>query len=89
VDIDGTAYPTHYIQDIFDRCGPIDDFQILVREGRAVEFRLVAGPEQWEQIAAAVRRNFPGVPLRRIRADELVFVGVRGKFSYLLREEAA
>ncbi len=86
VEIDGTSYPTHYIQDIFDRCGEISDFQILVRDGKAAEFRLVAAPTHWDGIAAAVRENFPTVPARRIDAEDLVFVGVRGKFSYLLRE---
>lgn len=86
VDIDGTSYPTHYMQDILDRCGNISDFQIVVRDGKAVEFRLVADPAQWEAIAAAVRAHFPTVPVRRIDAADLVFVGVRGKFSYLLRE---
>ena len=86
VVIDGTSYPTHYIQDIFDRCGEIADFQIPVRDGRAVEFRLVVDPTRWDAVSAAVRENFPTVPVRRINAEDLVFVGVRGKFSYLLRE---
>jgi len=86
VEIDGQVYPTHYIQDIFDRCGPITDFQILVREGRAQEFRLVADEAAWEGIRHAVSANFPSVPTRRINPEDLVFVGERGKFSYLLRE---
>lgn len=86
VDIDGIQCPTHYIQDILDRCGDIADFQILVRDGRAVELRLVTPAGDWEDVSARVRAQFPSLPLRRIEADELVFVGVRGKFSYLLRE---
>lgn len=86
VEIDGTIYPTHYIQDILDRCGNISDFQIPVKQGRAMELRLVAAPENWGEISARVRENFPSLPLRRIEAKDLVFVGVRGKFSYLLRE---
>jgi hypothetical protein len=42
----------------------------------------------WEGTAAAVRACFPTVPLRRIEPEELVFTGIRGKFSYLLRETA-
>ena len=86
MEIDGTIYPTHYIQDILDRCGNISDFQIPVKQGRAMELRLVAAPENWGEISARVRENFPSLPLRRIEAKDLVFVGVRGKFSYLLRE---
>lgn len=88
VEIEGMSYPTHHIQDILDRCGAISDFQILVRNGKAAELRLVTEESAWEKIAAAVKANFPSVPLRRITAKELVFVGVRGKFSYLLREQA-
>jgi phenylacetate-CoA ligase len=88
VEIDGTVYPTHYVQDILDRCGPVSDFQIVARAGKAEDLRLVSPPESWEAVERSVRAHFPHVPLRRITPEELVFVGVRGKFSYLLREEA-
>jgi phenylacetate-CoA ligase len=88
VEIGGIEYPTHYIQDILGRCGPIEDFQILARKGKAEELRLVTPAEAWEGIAQAVQANFPVLRLRRISSAELVFVGVRGKFSYILREEA-
>lgn len=88
VVIDGTAYPTHYVQDILDRCGPISDFQIALKGEEAKEFRLVVSPRHWDAVKAAARESFPSVPLQRIEPDELVFVGIRGKFSYLLREDA-
>ena len=88
VSIDGQSYPTHYIQDIFDRCGDIIDFQIAVKDGVAQEFRLVTPERQWPEIEAAVRKNFPSIPARRIEPQELVFHGVRGKFSYIVREDA-
>lgn len=89
VMIDGVQYPTHYIQDILDCCGPIDDFQILVApDGQARELRIVAAPEAWEAIRARVAENLPGLPARRIDMDGLVFTGIRGKFSYILREAA-
>lgn len=88
VEIEGVAYPTHYIQDILDRCGDISDFQLLVRGGRPLELRLVTRPENWEDVRSRVQANFPSLPLRRIEAGELVFVGARGKFSYLLRDGA-
>jgi phenylacetate-CoA ligase len=88
VEIDGELYPTHYLQDIFDRCGKIEDFQVAVKGGKATEFRLVVEPERWEETSAAVKVNFPTTPLRRIALENLVFVGIRGKFSYLLREGA-
>ena len=84
VVVDGTRYPTHFMQDILDRCGDIQDFQIAVKDGQAVELRLVTAPDQWENIASAVRGNFPTLPLRRITPDELVFVGRRGKFRYIV-----
>lgn len=85
VIVDGQSYPTHYIQDIFDRCGDIIDFQIAVRDGVAQEFRLVTPERQWPEIEAAVHKNFPTVATRRIEPQELVFHGVRGKFSYIVR----
>ncbi|MDR1396729.1 MAG: hypothetical protein LBJ14_03235 [Desulfarculales bacterium] len=88
VAINGTDYPTHYVQDLLDRCGPVADFQIAVKDETALELRLVVPPEGWEGVAAAVREYFPSLPLRRIDPNELVFTGIRGKFSYLVREEA-
>ena len=89
VIIDEKKYPTHFIQDILDRCGDITDFQIAVdTNGKALEFRLVTPPEAWEGVSAAVQREFPSVPVRRIESSELVFVGIRGKFSYLVRVQA-
>ena len=84
--IDGKSYPTHFIQDILDRCGDITDFQIAVDpKGNVLEFRLVTPPEAWDVVLSAVRQEFPSVPVRRIEVTELVFVGIRGKFSYLVR----
>ncbi len=88
VTIGGTLYPTHYIQDILDRCGPIADFQILTKDNTAVEMRLVTPQEHWEFVQQAVANYFPSLPLKRIRPEDLVFVGIRGKFSYLVRENA-
>ena len=88
VNINGSNYPTHYVQDILDRCGPIDDFQILVANQIAKELRLVVNQEQWEQTQQAVKKQFPTLPLRRIDPEDLVFVGIRGKFSYIIRENA-
>ena len=82
VVIDGVAYPTHYVQDILDRCGPITDFQITVRDDVAQELRIVCAPEDWTGVAAAVSKNFPTIPLRRITMVELVLVGRREKFKY-------
>ena len=88
VEIGGTLFPTHYIQDMLDRCGVFDDFQILERGGKAAELRIVAEEKDWPGISAMVAERFPSLPVQRIDATELVFVGERGKFSYVLREAA-
>ncbi len=80
------SYPTHYIQDILDRCGPISDFQIVTKEGKATELRIVTAEEHWPQVEAAVTKYFPQLAKKRINAEELIFVGIRGKFTYILRE---
>lgn len=85
VEIAGIRYPTHYLQDILDRCGPIQDFQIAVNGVVAQELRLVCLQEQWNAVRAAVSTYFPALPLRRIESEELVFTGIRGKFSYIVR----
>ena len=84
--IDGTSYPIHYVQDILDRCWPISDFQIVVKDAIVQELRIVASEDHREQVTMAVHEFFPSLALRRIDAEDLVFVGVRGKFSYLIRE---
>lgn len=88
VMVNGQSYPTHYIQDILDRCGDIIDFQIVAKGSIARELRLVTPDDQWPAIEAAVKSTFPTVQIRRIKPQELVFHGVRGKFSYIVREEA-
>ena len=86
VVIEGQSYPTHYIQDILDRCGDIQDFQILVdRNAKIKELRLVARQQDWVAISQALQESFPTVPLRRIKQEDLIFVGSRGKFRYLIR----
>jgi phenylacetate-CoA ligase len=86
VIINDSSYPTHYIQDILDRCGPIEEFQIFAPEGKALEMRLVVEEEHWDEVCAKVQRNFPELAVRRISSKELVFAGSRGKFSYIVRE---
>lgn len=88
VNIDGTNYPTHFIQDILDRCGKIDDFQILVdKTGRAKELRLVTDERNWANINKKVRSYFPNLMAKRIDLKDIIFTGIRGKFSYLVREK--
>ena len=35
VEISGTSYPTHYVQDALDQCGAVADFQIIERGSRS------------------------------------------------------
>lgn len=85
VIIGGDTYPTHYVQDILDRCGPISDFQIVVKDSVAQELCLVCAQENWSSIFSAVTENFPTVPLRRICTEELVLTGRREKFRYVIK----
>lgn len=86
VTVDGTVYPTHFIQDILDRCGHIHDFQIVTRAGIAKEFRLVVNAADEVPIAEQVRKNFPTVPVKFISKAELVLSGWRDKFRYVIEE---
>ena len=87
VQLDGRQYPTHYIQDILDRCGDIRDFQIAVRNGVAQELRLVLPSNGRDAILAKVRKNFPTLPTRVIELADLMFSGWRGKFRYVINLE--
>jgi phenylacetate-CoA ligase len=87
IKIGGTSLPTHYIQDVLDRVGGIQEFQIEIREGKPV-FRLIAeagcDPETIRQ-----RLNpwwGSDVAIEFITGADLKLVGTRQKFRHLVAE---
>lgn len=91
VSIGNRRYPTHFIQDVLDRIGGIDEFQVEPRPGQPLLLRLVVGD--------ASRRPAVAQRIRQWWADDvavefagfggLARTGWRGKFRYVVERQAA
>lgn len=83
--LDGKSLPTHYVQDVLDRVGGIQQFQIEVVENTPI-FRIVAeaGADQ-----AAIAHRLTGwwkqeIKVEFIPSSELKLIGHRQKFRHLV-----
>lgn len=91
VPIGTRRYPTHYLQDLFDRIGGIDEFQLEPRPGQPLLLRLV--------VPDAARRDAVAQRIRQWWSDEVTIEfadfsglarsGWRGKFRYVVERQAA
>lgn len=91
VQIGQRRYPTHYLQDLFDRIGGIDEFQIEPRPEQPLLLRLV--------VPDAGRRELVAQQIRQWWTDEVAIEfadfsglarsGWRGKFRYVVERQAA
>jgi len=89
VTVGGVTYPTHFLQDVIDRYGYVENMQIAMRNGQVVEVRLVLStPSQGEYVLHEFARHFPGTPCRLIEAKDLVFSGWRKKYRYVVEMES-
>lgn len=88
VFIAGTPYPTHYLQDLLDRLGGIDEFQVVERPGRPLLLRLVVpNPDSRPCLEARLRAWWgEAVEPAFVALSELRRVGDRGKFRYKVAE---
>ena len=91
VPIAGRRYPTHYIQDLLDRIGGIDEFQVEPQEGRPLLMRLVVNDVgRRERIAASIRNWWAdAVEVEFVDFGGLLRSGWRGKFRYVVQHRAA
>ena len=86
VRIGAHSYPTHYLQDLLDRIGGIDEFQVEQRSSGSSLLRLVV-PDAAQRDAVSLRvRQWWGddVQLEFTDFDGLVRGGWRNKFRYLV-----
>ena len=88
VPINGVDYPTHYIQDLLDRIGGIEEFQILIRSDNSCLLSLVL--ESWGD-PVAIKSHVEGwweggVDIDFVGYEELIRVGWRDKFRYVVSE---
>lgn len=89
VPIGDSWYPTHFIQDLLDRIGNVDDFQIEIRRAAPLLLRLVVSRSDVQRRCREKIRQLWGsaVVLEFTDFDGLKRVGWRGKFSYLVADE--
>jgi phenylacetate-CoA ligase len=88
VEIEGRTYPTHFIKDILERIGGIDEFQIVQRECQP-ELTLKVVPNEGfcrERVETCVRDLFGNsLRLETSGFDELLRQGWRDKFRYMVK----
>lgn len=89
IRINGKPYPTHYLQDVLDRVGGLEEFQIVeTREGKQTLNIVLEDMSKQEAIRARMNELFgEGVTVAFVRMDDLVRVGWRDKFRYLIKEQ--
>jgi phenylacetate-CoA ligase len=90
VRIGDAHYPTHYIQDLLDRIGGIDEFQLEERTDGVLMLWLVA-PETSRHVLIneRIRHWWPtGVEVRFTDFASLKREGWRGKFRYVVSPQA-
>ena len=68
IRIGHSRYPTHYVQDLLDRIGGIDEFQVEERPDAPVTLRLaVKDPSRQGEIERRVKQPLAGRPSDRVR----------------------
>lgn len=91
VQIGDSHYPTHYIQDLLDRIGGIDEFQVEQRSSGELVLWLVAGDTaRHGAIKELIYRWWPtGIEVRFTDFGGLKREGWREKFRYVVTSKAA
>jgi len=84
VPIGGRKYPTHYIQDLLNRIGGIDEFQIEIRDGRSVLRLVVADPAYQDAIERRIKSWWDGMEVEFTDFNGLQRSGARDKFRYVV-----
>ncbi len=91
VRIGARIYPTHYLQDLLDRIGGIDEFQIEQRGDRPLLLRLVMRDSaRHDAVAHRIRQWWnTAVDVEFVDFSALTRSGWRGKFRYVVASQAA
>lgn len=89
VELNGQTYPTHYIKDILERMGGLDEFQI-VQNGSSDYKVLKIVPNQFcdrARIETRVKELFgEALRIEYTGFDGLILQGWRDKFRYLVKQ---
>lgn len=86
VRIGNRVYPTHYLQDVLDRLGGVDEFQIEERGVRPPLLRLVTNPTADRPHVIRRLRDWWGdaLEVELVGFDGLRRLGGRGKFRHVV-----
>lgn len=88
VEINGRPYPTHFIKDVLERMGGLDEFQIVARNSDPVKTLKIV-PNQFmnrAQVEQQVKDMFgSGLRVEYTNFDGLILQGWRDKFRYLVK----
>jgi phenylacetate-CoA ligase len=88
IRIGHSRYPTHYLQDLLDRIGGIDEFQVEERPDAPVTLRLaVKDPSRQGEIERRIKGRWPdGLQIEFAGLDQFQRAGLQGKFRYVVRQ---
>ena len=88
IEIKGQPYPTHYLQDVLDRVGGVSEFQIFQKKNgqQTINIVLALGGQK-APLEARVKELFGNdLAVKFVEFDDLVRIGWRDKFRYLVKE---
>ena len=88
VEIHGVPYPTHYIQDVIDRIGGVQEFQILKSDKEKMKLLLVSENSANNTAILKKVNDFWGdsFEVKFIEHAGLLSVGWRDKFRYVVNQ---
>ena len=88
VPIAGRRYPSHYLQDVLDRLGCVDEFQVQLRGSAPPLLRLVVERKgERERVRAALREQWgDALEIAFGEVASLVRQGWRDKFNRVVEE---
>jgi phenylacetate-coenzyme A ligase PaaK-like adenylate-forming protein len=88
VEIGASKLPSHYIMDILNRRGDVDDFQFVMRKGSRPELRVVTKKgAAVDDISATLKKIFDeNVDLRFVNQNQLELSGWRDKYRYVVQK---
>ncbi len=81
--------PSHYLLDVFNHRGDVDDFQIVVRSGQKPELRIVKKTDTPSEKIKSELANILSnqVEIKFVRSDQFILSGWRDKFRYIVRAD--
>lgn len=90
VELDRAALPSHYIMDILNRRGDVDDFQFVLHNERKPELRIVKKmyADKISIQAELSRILSEKVDVHFVNPDQLMLSGWRDKYRFVVRAES-